>query len=65
MNNPAASSRIDEVKQSMEDLQSAITKLCDAGMAEEANVLLEALNELRQSLSRLRVCDDGNIVMIH
>ncbi|SEM50810.1 hypothetical protein SAMN04487857_102354 [Pseudomonas sp. ok272] len=49
----------------MDNLQDAIQKLCEAGMIEEANVLLGALKNLKQSLNRLKVCNDGKIVMVH
>lgn len=61
----AKKSRVEEIKHSMDDLQSAITMLCEAGMIKEANILLEALQGLKISLSRIKVDDDGNVVMVH
>jgi hypothetical protein len=58
-------SRVDEIKHSMDDLQKAITMLCEAGMVEEADILLDALLDLKKSLSRIKICDDGNVVMVH
>lgn len=67
MQGPAAVKkfRMEEIKHSMDDLQGAITMLCEAGMIEEASILLRSLQELKKTLSRIKVCDDGNVVMVH
>ncbi|MFJ2689208.1 hypothetical protein [Pseudomonas sp. NPDC087336] len=49
----------------MDDLLGAITMLCEAGMVEEANILLGALQELKKLMSCIKVCDDGEVLMIH
>lgn len=58
-------SRVEEIKRSMDELLATITTLHEAGMEVEANILLTALQELRDSLSRIKVSDDGTVVMVH
>lgn len=58
-------SRIEEIKRSMDELLAAITSLHEAGMDVEANIIFTALQELRDSLRRIRVSDDGTVVMVH
>lgn len=58
-------SRVEDIKHSMDDLLSAITMLCEAGMVEEANILLGALQELKKLVNCIKVCDDGDVLMAH
>ncbi|MHA6140975.1 hypothetical protein ACX3YC_26730 [Pseudomonas mohnii] len=61
----ANKSQVEEIKRSMDDLLSAITMLCEAGMVEEANILLGALQELKKLVNSIKVCDDGGVLMVH
>ncbi|MBH8614450.1 MULTISPECIES: hypothetical protein [Pseudomonas] len=61
----ANKSQVEEIKRSMDDLLSAITMLCEAGMVEEANILLGALQELKKLVNCIKVCDDGGVLMVH
>jgi hypothetical protein len=65
MKNMETGSRVDEIRRSMDDLLTAITSLCDAGMTDEANILLAALGDLKKSLNRIKISDEGNVVMVH
>ena len=58
-------SRVEEIKRSMDELLAAITNLHEAGMEAEANIILTALQGLRDSLRRIKVSDDGTVVMVH
>ena len=58
-------SRVEEIKRSMDELLAAITSLHEAGMDVEANIIFTALQELRDSLRRIKVSDDGTVVMVH
>lgn len=56
---------MEDIKHSMDDLLSAITMLCEAGMVEEANILLGALQELKKLVNCIKVCDDGDVLVVH
>ncbi|WP_283184471.1 hypothetical protein [Pseudomonas svalbardensis] len=58
-------SRVEDIKHSMDDLLSAITLFCEAGMVKEANILLGALQELKKLVNCIEVCDDGDVLMVH
>lgn len=58
-------SRVEDIKHSMDDQLSAIKMLCEAGMVEEVNILLGALQELKKLVSCIKVCDDGDVLMVH
>ena len=65
MESSASASRLEVIKRSMDALNDAITTLCEAGMFEEANILLASLQDLKKSLQRIKIAEDGNVVMVH
>ncbi|MES2869668.1 MAG: hypothetical protein V4749_08870 [Pseudomonadota bacterium] len=55
----------DSIKHSVAKLEETFRTLASQGQHEEAQALEASLKELKASLSRIRVCDEGKVRIVH
>lgn len=54
-----------DISQPMEALQQTVALLLEQGRQEEANALQQALQELKKSLARVRMSEEGCVSTVH
>ncbi|MEZ2877992.1 hypothetical protein ACBQ28_23050 [Pseudomonas lundensis] len=55
----------ESIKQSTAKIEKAARALAAQGRHEEAQAIEKAVKGLKESLARIRVCEDGKIVKVH